>query len=313
MTRIVRYTPGSSSIGAATVALGVFDGVHLGHQALVRDTIAFAREAHVASCVVTFDRDPDRVVDPAHAAPQLLSLDDKVALLGELEPDNLVVIPFDIALASLTPEQFLSGVLLDAVVPTLCVVGHDFRFGNAARGHVSTLKAFGAEHGFGVHAHELVQFEGRPVTSSRIRETVAGGDVVAAARMLGRPHRLHGRVVRGKGLGRRLGAPTANLHVEHGSAVPAAGIYAASATVRAESYAAAVFIGSPPMSSDAAEPTIEAHLVGYEGDLYAATLRIDFIKRLRDERHFDSNDALAAQIRQDIAQVLRVVGATDPQ
>ena len=308
MTRVVNYTPGSANVGATTVAIGVFDGVHLGHQALVRDTIAYAREAGVTACVLTFDRDPDRVVDPDHAAPQLLSLEDKVRLLGDLGPDSLIVIPFDVTLASLAPERFLAEVLLDVVQPTLCVVGHDFRFGNAARGDVTTLRAFGAEHGFDVHAYELVTFEGRPVTSSRIREAVAAGDVRAAAAMLGRPHRLDGRVVRGKGVGRRLGAPTANLHVEHGSAVPPPGIYAATAAVGTGQYAAGVFIGASPKVPGPAGPPVEAHLLGFEGDLYASSIRIDFLERLRDVERFDSSEQLAAQIHQDLERVARLVG-----
>ena len=311
MTRIVDYAPGSGNVGATTVAIGVFDGVHLGHQALVRDTIAYAREAGVASCVLTFDRDPDRVVDPDHAAPQLLSLDDKVELLCDLGPDSLVVIPFDVVLASLAPERFLADVLLDVVQPTLCVVGHDFRFGNAARGDVETLRAFGAEHGFDVQAHELVEFEGSSVTSSRIRQAVAAGDVRAAAAMLGRPHRLDGRVVRGKGVGRRLGAPTANLHVEHGSAVPAPGIYAATAAVGTERYAAGVFIGSSPTVPRAAGPLVEAHLLGFQGDLYASSIRIDFLERLRGVERFDSPEQLTAQIHQDLERVRRLVEGQD--
>lgn len=309
MTRIIRYEPGNENVGAATVAIGVFDGVHLGHQALVRDTITCADEAGVASCVLTFDRDPDRVVDPAHAAPQLLTLEDKVQLLSGLGPDYLFVVPFDVTLASLTPDRFLAEVLLDVAQPTVCVVGHDFRFGNAARGDVSTLRAFGVRHDFSVHAHELVGFEGRPVTSSRIREAVALGDVRAAASMLGRPHRLYGRVVRGKGIGRQLGAPTANLHAEHGSAVPAAGIYAASATTGAETHAAGVFVGASPAVPGRGEPVLEAHLLGFKGDLYASTIRIDFIERLRDVKHFDSQEELAEQIARDLEQVQRVIEA----
>ena len=309
MTRVVRHEPASAHLGTATAAIGVFDGVHLGHQALIRDAISFAAEARVSSCVVTFDRDPDRVVDPARAAPQLLTLEDKVQMLSDLGPDSVVIVPFDAMLASLTPERFLAEVLLDIVQPVLCVVGHDFRFGNAARGDVSTLEAFGEVHGFGVHAHELVRFQGRPVTSSRIREAVAAGDVRAAAAMLGRPHRLHGRVVRGKGVGRTLGAPTANLHVEHGSAVPATGIYAATVAVDTETHAAGVFIGVSPTVPGPGGPLIEAHLLGFDGDLYASNVRIDFVERLRDERHFESHDDLAEQIALDLEQVKRVIEA----
>ncbi|MDO9556965.1 MAG: bifunctional riboflavin kinase/FAD synthetase [Coriobacteriia bacterium] len=306
MTRIVTWEPQMTPLDAAAIAIGVFDGVHLGHQALVHHTVEIAHALDASSSVVTFDRDPDRVVSPETAAPQLLDLDDKLAFLSGLGTDTVLVVPFDTRLAAMSPERFLRDVLLDSFIPVATVVGHDFRFGNRAAGDVGTLEAFGAQHSFTVVAHELITVDGEPVTSTRVRAAVAQGDVALAARLLGRPHRLRGRVVHGRGEGASIGIPTANLTVHHESAVPADGVYAGFALVDDERIPAAISVGPPPTFPEA-NATTEAHLIGWHGDLYGRQLVVEFVHRLRDQRRFASPTDLAEAIQRDIQQVAKVL------
>jgi riboflavin kinase/FMN adenylyltransferase len=295
------------SMGRAIAALGVFDGVHLGHQALVRDTVLLARAGEVTSIVITFDRDPDQVVAPATAAPQLLDLDQKLTLLAELGPDAIVVMPFTEALAHTPPLVFLDEVLLDAMTPVSVVVGYDFRFGHRAEGDVDVLVRYGADRGFTVVAHELVSVDAAPITSTRIRALVASGDVAGAARLLGRPHRVRGTVHHGRGAGTGIGFATANLLVDSFAALPADGVYAARVTIDAVTYPAAVSIGAPPSFPDASD-IFEVHVIGYQGDLYDRTLPVEFLERLRDQRAFPDQESLADAIAADIAEVVRLVG-----
>ena len=306
MTIVLHHRPGVHDVGAAALALGVFDGVHLGHQALIADTIERAAERGVASCVLTFDRDPDQVVSPASAAPQLVPLADKLALISTLGPDAILVVRFDESLARLNPERFLTDVVLDACRPSVCVVGLDFRFGSQASGDVDTLRTLGATHGFVVVAHDLVTIGDAPVTSSRIRALVAQGQVREAARLLGRPHRLHGTVVRGRGLGRTIGTPTANLDVDSRFALPAPGVYAAWATVPAGSFAAAVSVGVPP-TFPSATCVLEAFLLDFDDDLYGADVTVEFIERIRPQRVFPDTSSLAAAIAADGAQTRAIL------
>lgn len=306
MSRTVVWSPDMAPIGAAVAAVGVFDGVHIGHQALVRDAVRLARAQQVRSVVVTFDRDPDQVVSPAAAAPQLLDLDDKLALLGELGPDAVLVIPFDERVAGLSPLVFLDEVLLQAIRPVAAVVGYDFRFGHRAEGDVDVLVRYGSDHGFTVVAHDLVRAGGTVVTSTRIRALVAAGDVTGAAELLGRPHRVKGTVVPGRHEGASLGAPTANLQVGPFAALPADGVYAARVRAKGEAYAAGVSVGTAPTFPDA-WAVLEANLIGFDGDLYGETLTVEFVQRLRDQRRFASRDQLAAAIAADLVLVRGLV------
>lgn len=306
MTVVLHHRPGIHDVGAAALALGVFDGVHRGHQALITDMIGRAEHHGVASCVLTFDRDPDQVVTPDRAAPQLTTLDDKLALIAELGPDAILVVPFDERLAGMDPERFLHDVVLDACRPTVCVVGTDFRFGRHAAGDIDTLRSFGAIHDFTVVAHELVTDDGAPVTSSRVRGLVDRGEVAAAARLLGRPHRLYGTVVRGRGLGRQIGAPTANLDVDPHFALPAPGVYAAWADTPVGRFASAVSVGVPPTFPDAT-CVLEAFLLDYDGDLYGAEVAVSFVERIRSQRRFPDTASLSSAIAADGETARRIL------
>lgn len=300
---VVEWHDGMDALGSAIAAIGVFDGVHVGHVELIRDTVRLAAERGVRSAVVTFDRDPEQVVVPDRHVPQLLTLDDKLALVGGLGVDVILVIPFSVAMAQMPAERFLGDVLLGALDPVAIAVGQDFRFGHHAAGSVTTLERFGASHGFDVVAYPLVERDGAPVTSTRIRALIAAGDVAGAARLLGRPHRVSGTVVHGRGEGVPVtGVPTANVMPWAHAALPADGVYAGSALVDGDWYAAAISVGRPPMFP-AALDRLEAHLLDFDGDLYGTELVLEFASRLRDQQFFDSSAQLREAILADISRV----------
>ncbi|MFA5843583.1 MAG: riboflavin biosynthesis protein RibF [Coriobacteriia bacterium] len=300
--RLLTWSPASASLGPAVVALGVFDGVHVGHAALVRDAVAIADVQGVASIVVTFDRDPDRVVDPDRAAPQLLELDDKLDELAALSPGTVLVIPFDTGIASMAPDAFLADVLSNALDPVSVVVGHDFRFGRGASGDVAALERFGARAGFTVIAHRLVEDGGLPVSSTRIRGLVAAGDVVGAARLLARPHRVRGTVVHGRAAGKALGVPTANISVPAHAALPGAGVFAGRVHLAGGVYPSAISVGVPPTFPQAHD-LLEAHIIDFVGDIYGAEVTVEFLERLRDQRRFEHTADLTGAILDDIRAV----------
>lgn len=293
------------------MAIGVFDGVHLGHQALLADAVARARQAEARAVVLTFDRDPDQVVTPEAAAPQLLTLDEKLEYLAASGADCVLVIPFCMRLAEMTPERFLDDVLTTAVDPIAVLVGRDFRFGSHASGTVATLERYGREHGFDVVAHELIERNGEPVTSTRIRRLVAHARIEEANALLGRAHRVTGRVAHGRGEGvSLLGVPTANVRPVAHAAVPGDGVYAGRVHVGGTVHPAAISVGVPPTFPDARD-LLEAHLIDWEGDLYACDVVVEFVARLRDQTAFDSHAELSSAIRADIARAREVLGVPD--
>jgi len=301
MTRVVTWTQNVEPLGRAAVAIGVFDGVHLGHRRLIEDTISLARDLGVQAAVVTFDRDPDTVVCPKTAAAQLTALPDKLSLLGEIGLDLILVIPFTPQMAIATPEQFIEEILLASFPLVAVEVGKDFHFGCKASGDVTTLAEYGRTHGFPVVAHDLLQVEDAPITSTRIRTAIARGDVNEARLLLGRPHRLDGDVVTGRGEGAAMGVPTANLSVDSACAIPADGVYAGLAVIDGARYAAGISMGVPP-TFPAARDRVEAHLLGYSGDLRGKRISLEFIQRLRDQRRFDDLTSLIATIQDDLSR-----------
>ena len=308
MSTVVHWEPGMEPLGPCVVALGVFDGVHIGHQALVHDAVELAQAKGVRSVVLTFDRDPDQVVSPAAALAQLLDLDDKLILLAQLGADIVLVVPFTERLAATAPLVFLDEVLLQTMTPIAITVGYDFRFGHRAEGDVDVLVRYGAAHGFTVMAHQLVSDGDGPVTSTRIRQLVQAGDVAGAARLLGRPHRLRGIVVHGRGEGVELDAPTANLVTAPYAALPSHGVYAGRVELDGVAYAAAVSVGLPPSFPDATSE-LEVHLIDFRGDLYGRTMSVELLEFLRPQRRFESPRELAGAIREDIEAVKRLSGA----
>jgi riboflavin kinase/FMN adenylyltransferase len=297
------------------VTIGAYDGVHLGHRALLADLIARAEAAHLTPVVVTFDRHPASVVRPESAPRQLTDLDQKLELLAQCGIDRTLVVPFDRARADESAEDFVTEVLVDTLEAQLVVVGEDFHFGHARGGNVALLRQLGQVHGFEVVGVGLTGEDQAPVSSTRIRSLVAAGDVVGAAALLGRPHEVRGTVVHGDGRGGPiLGFPTANLEVSTAIALPADGIYAGRYT-RPDGtvYEAAISVGRRPTFYDPATSSVlvEAYLLHFEGDLYGEIGRVSFVERLRDERQFDSVEALIDQMHQDVAEAERLLTA-DP-
>jgi riboflavin kinase / FMN adenylyltransferase len=273
------------------IAVGVFDGVHLGH----REVIA------AADTVLTFDPHPLAVIQPA-AAPRLLTrLDTKADLVAELGTEEMVVIPFDDAFAHQTAQEFVDEVLVERLGATHVAVGRNFRFGHKAAGDTELLVA---DQRFETRVVELVEVEGETVSSSHIRGLVSAGEVAHATAFLGRPFQVRGEVVHGDGRGRELGWPTANIIPDERLIRPDQGVYAC----RAGGRAAAINIGVRPQFETGRGVLIEAHLLDWEGDLYGQELHLDFLQRLRGERLFSSVDALVEQIGRDVERVREVVG-----
>lgn len=295
------------------VTIGAYDGVHLGHRALLADLVARAGAAGLSPVVVTFDRHPASVVRPESAPPLLTDLDQKLELLAECGIERTLVVPFDRARADESAEDFVREVLVETLGAKLVVVGEDFHFGNRRRGNVALLRELGREHGFEVVGVRLTGEDLAPVSSTRIRSLVAVGDVVGAAALLGRPHEVRGPVVHGDGRGAsELGFPTANLEVSTDIALPAHGIYAGYyRRPDGTGYLAAISVGRRPTFYDPASASVlvEAYLLHFEGDLYGELGRVSFVRRLRDERQFDSVDALIAQMHDDVADTERLLTA----
>jgi riboflavin kinase / FMN adenylyltransferase len=285
------------------VTIGAYDGVHLGHRYLIRQVRAMAAELGCASAVVTFDRHPAVVVRPDSAPKLLTDLDQKLDLLASTGIDYTFVVHFDKARSEESPEHFVTEVLVASMGAQAVVVGHDFHFGHRRGGNVALLQRMGAEYGFDGHGLRLIPDEqgGEAVSSTRIRERLAEGNVAGAADLLGRRHEVRGVVQRGDARGRTLGFPTANVAVPDEICLPADGIYAgwyerADGTV----HPTAISLGRRPTFYEAAEASLlEAHLLDFDGDLYDETARVRFVGRLRGEQRFESVDDLVEQMARD--------------
>lgn len=305
--RIIKLGEEPEFVGRAVCAIGVFDGVHLGHRALIGRAAELADEIGVEAYAVTFDRDPDQIITPESAAPQLISLEQKARRLCDAGVSAVLIVPFTPQIASMSAEEFLSEVLLSACDPVAIVVGEDFRFGRKASGSVDTLRAYCTPRKIEVEAMPLVFEGGHPVTSTRIRSLVADGDVQGAQALLKTPHRVDGVVVRGRGEGAELGVPTANIAPAEFAALPAAGVYAGRVEVAGATWPAAISVGRPPTFPEAVD-VLEAHLVGFAGDIYDEPVSVELLAKLRDQRRFASVDELVASMRADIATAGRIVG-----
>jgi riboflavin kinase/FMN adenylyltransferase len=287
------------------VAIGTFDGVHVGHRAVIGRAVGLARERGFTSAVLTFDRHPLEVVAPRRVPRLLTPLADKMRLIAELQPDELVVLPFDHVLAALTAEEFCRRLLGDALDARVVVVGENFNFGAGGAGDAALLRACGLQRGYDTVVEPLVTEHGKTISSTRIRKLLHDGELEEVREILGRPPSATGRVVPGAKRGRTLGVPTANIEVQAGTIFPGRGVYAARARVRGTWYRAAVNIGHNPTFRRHAETTsvsIEAYLLDFHGDIYDHDIRVDFLHKIRDEQRFDSIEALVAQMQDDIRQ-----------
>jgi len=289
------------------VTIGVFDGVHRGHQQIIGQAVKRAGELGDRSVVVTFDPHPSEVVRPGSHPAVLTENGRKAELIEALGVDALCVVPFTLDFSRLAAEAFVHDVLVEHLHAALVVVGENFRFGHRAAGDVALLQRLGRTFGFAVEGPPLVADDGTVFSSTYIRACVGAGDVTAAARALGRPHRLEGVVVRGDQRGRELGFPTANLMTNPYAAIPADGVYAAH-LVRADGQAlpAAVSIGTNP-TFDGRQRRVEAYVLDFDGDLYGERVALDFAAHLREMRAYPGIDPLVAQIREDVTQTRRLL------
>jgi riboflavin kinase / FMN adenylyltransferase len=298
--------------GRAVVTIGVFDGVHRGHQSAIGQAVKRAKDLGVQSVVLTFDPHPSEVVRPGSHPAVLTEPGFKAQLIEQLGADVLCVVPFTPEFSRLPADAFVHDVLVEHLHAAVVVVGQNFRFGRKAAGDVALLERLGRTFGFVVEGTPLVaQGEGGPVFSSTyIRACIDAGDVAAAAAALGRPHRLEGIVVRGDQRGREIGFPTANLRCGRYAAVPGDGVYAARLVRRRAGQpelAAAVSIGTNPTFSGR-ERRVEAFVLDFDGDLYGEQVALDFVAHLREMRRYDAIEPLVAQIRQDVEQTREVLG-----
>lgn len=288
------------------LAIGVFDGVHLGHQQIIRQTITDARQHGAVALVLTFDRHPNAVVAPTHVPTMIYSLPQKLRAIESLGTDATLIIPFDLPFSRQTGDLFIRRLAGDlGQIHSICV-GADFVFGYKRSGHVNLLKNLGYELNFIVHGLAAVALDGRTVSSTRIRESIRKGDLDVASQMLGRPYSISGTIVEGDRLGRKLGFPTANLDCTN-LTLPLNGVYAGLTQVQNRSYRVALNIGHrPTLASPTPVLRVEAHLLDFTGDLYGQELEIEIGDRIRDEKKFASTAQLSEQIARDVDAVRRL-------
>lgn len=295
---------------APVVAVGNFDGVHRGHQALVAAAVGGADALRGTAAVLTFEPHPARVLAPERAPATLMTLEQKAEVLAALGVQRLAVLEFTREVADLTAGKFAERVLAGALQARVVTVGRQFRFGRGRAGDAAALQRLGRRLGFRVLVQEPVMHEGQPVSSTRVREAVEAGDVEEAERLLGRRYFVDGSVVAGAGRGRTIGFPTANVDVVN-ETLPAHGVYACWCRLLDGGdgpLAAAANIGRRP-TFDGERTTVEAHLLGFTGDLYGRRLRLEFARRLRAEQRFPDAEALRRQIEADVARAREVLRA----
>ncbi len=284
--------------GGTTVTVGTFDGVHPGHRAVLEEIVQRARRTGRKSLLVTFEPHPLRVVNPAAAPPLLTTAAERREVLAQTELDYVVFLRFDKALAALTPDAFVRDVLRRRFAMQELVIGYDHGFGKGRSGDVETLKTLGAEDGFAVDVVGPVELDGVAVSSTQIRQAVEGGDLMLAARLLGRPYSASGRVVSGAGRGRTIGIPTANVELSPEKLLPPDGVYAAWVETPAGRFGAMLNQGARPTFDEQAR-TMEAHLFGFSGNLYGQWVRVEWLECLRETRKFASPAELMAQLEED--------------
>lgn len=286
--------------GPRCVGIGNFDGVHLGHQTLVRRVREEAQEGNLIPLLVTFDPPPAEILQPQNAPERLIPLEDKIDALFALGAEEILVIPTDRRFLATPAEDFASRILGYLLKSRVVIVGENFRFGQGRQGDPKLLASIGKEKGFQVHQVPPVAWQGLPVSSTRIRQALKEGKVELATQLLGRPFYLRGRVVQGAGRGHKIGFPTINLQPEPQLLVPKPGIYAGYFQREDELYNAAISVGVRPTFETEGPLWVEAHLLDFTGNLYGEKGRLFFLYRLRDEEQFDSVEALIHQIQEDI-------------
>ena len=307
---ILRHLPGRTAPPVA-LTVGNFDGVHLGHRAMVARLCSVARERGLSACVMTFEPHPREFFSPDRAPTRLTSLREKLEMLAALGVEQVHVRRFDYNFARTTAEEFIDRILVHGLRTRWVLVGDDFRFGARRQGDFSRLCAAGAAEGFEVERMTSFAVDGVRVSSTAVRERLARGDLAGAARLLGRPYSISGRVVAGDRLGTQLGFPTANVQMKH-NRPPVAGIFVVDVIGLDEQPRQGVAsLGVRPTVKTGGPPVLEVHLLGFCGDLYGRHLQVRFLQKLRDEQKYADLGALTAQIARDVADAQAYFGRSD--
>jgi len=303
--RIIHALDEANSAATSHVTIGSFDGIHRGHQHLIGSMVESAHRAGRSAVAITFDPHPGALLGRRPVAT-LSTIEERAALLAELRLDMLAVLRFTSTLAGTSAAHFIDELRCHLGMAELWA-GPDFALGHRRKGDISYLQQLGAQEGFAVRVVQPLRWRGQVVSSTRIRSALTAGDIEEANGCLGRPYTLSGKVVKGRGLGHKLGVPTANLETPQGRLIPANGIYACfSDTEREKGWPSVVNIGVRP-TVDANDLTVETHLLDFGRDLYGEVLRLHFVARLRDEEKFPHLDALVTQMKRDIAQARQIL------
>lgn len=311
--RVIRNRPGrlagDIANGGTVVTIGNFDGLHLGHQALVKRCHALKRHGEKVA-VVTFEPLPAAFFRPEQAPSRLNAVDRKLRVLRSLDVDLTWLMRFDAALAGLGAREFVQQVLVESLAARVVVVGHDFHFGRGKEGDARTLELLGEELGFSEDIVPPVMLDGERVSSSGVRKCLLAGDFEGAARLLGRPYRMGGHVVRGQALGRKLGYPTANLRIR-AEPSPLTGVLATWARINGGPWLPGVSnLGRRPVVGGR-DPLLEVHFFDFDEDIYGQRLDVQFVAKLRDETNFDSLEALVEQMKKDEGAARAILARTD--
>ncbi|HEX6044062.1 MAG TPA: bifunctional riboflavin kinase/FAD synthetase [Pyrinomonadaceae bacterium] len=283
------------------LTLGVFDGLHLGHQLIMRTVVERARALGAVPTVITFDPHPRAVLHPESAPPLLQTFDQKMEALKVLGIEQTIVLRFTPEFAAVRAEQFLSDVVTERLHAREVYLGKGFAFGHNREGNIELLRRLGRELGFVAGEVPEVKLRGRRVSSSKIRELLSSGKVNLARRMLGRPYGVEARVEHGAERGHKLGFPTANLH-PHNRVIPRNGVYVTGTLIDGQWRRSVTNVGLRPTFADATEPSVETFVMNWDGDLYGDVVRVRFLYRIRNERKFSSIDELKTQISRDVAR-----------
>jgi riboflavin kinase/FMN adenylyltransferase len=300
-----------SGLRQGAVAIGNFDGVHLGHARIIERLLAVAKHVNGPAVVFTFDPHPVRLLRPQHAPPPLTWTERKAELLGEIGVDHVIAYPTDEALLRLAPEEFFEQIVRGRLAARAMVEGPNFYFGRDRRGNIERLKELCSQADMMLEVVEPITIAGEYVSSSRVRKLIESGQVEEADRLLTRPYRLRGMVIHGASRGHRIGFPTANLNAID-TLLPAAGVYAGRALLADGARCpSAINVGANPTFADQSHK-VEVHLIDWQGALYGEPLEVDFLARLRDIQRFDGVEALKAQLHKDIAQARTIADSSAP-
>ncbi len=292
---------------SSVLTIGNFDGVHRGHQALLRLLVSEARERAMPATVLTFEPHPREFFTPEAAPPRLSRLREKIELMAEFGVDRVHVLRFNEALATIPAEAFVERILQRGLGMRHLLIGDDFCFGRGRRGNFDLLSRMGETHGFRVEAMPTLDCEGERVSSSAVRETLIAGDLERAEILIGRPYTMSGRVIHGDKIGRTLGFPTANIQINRNRAA-LAGIFTVTVDGLAEQpWPGVASLGIRPTVTNSGAARLEVHLFGFEGEIYGRHVRVHFLHKQRDEMKFESLEALTAAIQQDCVNAREVL------